>query len=119
MENVSIHSYGEGVSRNLDYESIIMSDFLKRNRASYPRAKSLEFAGTSINFKDFDDQVNQVANAFIALGVAKGDRVALVLPNLPQIAVAVYAVWRVGAVVVRRLVLRMLQPSSTRKVPQV
>ena len=100
MENVWIRSYGEGVSRNLDYESITMSDVLKRNTIDYPRAKGLEFAGTTLSFKEFDDQVNQVANALIALGVAKGDRVALLLPNIPHIAVATYAVWRIGAVVV-------------------
>jgi len=100
MENVWIRSYGEGVSRNLDYESITMSDVLKRNTIKYPNANSLEFAGTTLRFKDFDEQVNQVANALIALGVTKGDRVALILPNIPHIAVATYAVWRIGAVVV-------------------
>ena len=34
------------------------------------------------------------------MGVAKGDRVALLLPNIPHIAVATYALWRIGAVVV-------------------
>ncbi|MBI9091621.1 MAG: long-chain fatty acid--CoA ligase [Desulfobacterium sp.] len=100
MEKIWVRSYGEGVSRNLDYESITMSDVLKRSTANFPKAKSLEFAGNRINFKAFDDQVNQVANALIAMGVAKGDRVALLLPNIPQVAVATYATWRIGGVVV-------------------
>ncbi len=100
MEKVWVRSYGEGISRNLDYESITMSDVLKRSTVNFPKARSLEFAGNRISFKEFDDQVNQVANAFIAMGVAKGDRVALLLPNIPQVAVATYAAWRIGGVVV-------------------
>jgi long-chain acyl-CoA synthetase len=100
MEKVWVRSYGEGISRNLDYESITMSDVLKRSTANFPKGKSLEFAGNRISFKEFDDQVNQVANGLIAMGVAKGDRVALLLPNIPQVAVATYATWRIGGVVV-------------------
>ncbi|MCP4114532.1 MAG: long-chain fatty acid--CoA ligase [Desulfobacteraceae bacterium] len=100
MEKVWVRSYGEGVSRNLDYEAITMSDVLKRSTSSFPKAKSLEFAGNRISFKAFDEQVNQVANGLIAMGVAKGDRVALLLPNIPQVAVATYATWRIGGVVV-------------------
>ena len=100
MENVWRRSYGDKVARNLDYESITMSDVLKRNRINFPRGKSLEFSGIRINFETFDDQVNQVANALISLGIKKGDRVALLLPNTPHIAVATYAVWRAGAVAV-------------------
>ncbi|ACN13459.1 FadD1 [Desulforapulum autotrophicum HRM2] len=100
MENVWMSSYGEGVPGNLDYESITMPDMLKRNATNLPKGRIIEFAGTRITFKAFDEEVNQVANGFIALGVGKGDRVALLLPNIPQIAIATYAAWRIGAVVV-------------------
>lgn len=100
MENVWMSSYGDGVPGNLDYESITMPDVLKRNAANLPKGKIIEFAGTRITFKAFDDEVNQVANGFMALGVGKGDRVALLLPNIPQIAIATYAAWKIGAVVV-------------------
>ncbi len=98
MENIWIKSYGD-VPRNLDYEEIIMPDVLKRSVKNHPNAVSLQFADTKINFRQFNEQVNRLANALTALGVAKGDRVAILLPNVPQVAIAVYAVWRIGGIV--------------------
>lgn len=84
MENMWTNSYDDGVPANLDYESITMPDVLKRNATNFSKGKIFEFAGKRINFQEFNDEVNQIANGFIALGVAKGDRVALLLPNIPR-----------------------------------
>ncbi len=56
--------------------------------------------GNRLNYRTLDQMVNRTANALTHMGVAPGDRVALLLPNTPQIVVAVYAVWRIGAVAV-------------------
>ena len=46
------------------------------------------------------DQVNRFAAALAALGVKKGDRVALMLPNLPQFVISFYGALKLGAIVV-------------------
>ena len=93
-------SYAEGIPRTLDYEEITMHDVLARTARRYPRNTGLVFFDTRINFAEFNSLVNRVANALIDLGLNPGDKVALLLPNIPQVAVATYAVWRAGGVVV-------------------
>ena len=46
------------------------------------------------------DQVNRFAAGLAALGVKKGDRVALMLPNLPQFVISFYGALKLGAIVV-------------------
>jgi long-chain acyl-CoA synthetase len=84
----------------LDYESITMPEILARTAARQPKQTALVFMGNRFDYATFDAMVNRMANALASMGVAPGDRVALLLPNIPQIAVAAYAVWRMGAVVV-------------------
>jgi long-chain acyl-CoA synthetase len=56
--------------------------------------------GKKITYSQLDGEVNRFANALTRLGIEKGDKVALVLPNMPQMVIATYALFRLGAVVV-------------------
>jgi len=84
----------------LDYEPLTMPEILARTAAREPERAALVFMGRKINYATFDGMVNRLARALKAMAVAPGERVALLLPNIPQIAVAVYAIWRLKAVVV-------------------
>lgn len=95
-----ISSYAQGVKQSLDFEEITMSDCLARTANNYPDTTGLIYFKNKISFKAFNDQTNQAAHAFIQLGVKPGDKVALLLPNIPQVAIATYAVWRIGGIVV-------------------
>ncbi|GJG87023.1 long-chain-fatty-acid--CoA ligase [Gemmatimonadetes bacterium T265] len=57
------------------------------------------FYGAATSFRELDARVDRFAAALQALGVAKGDRVALMLPNCPQFGVAFYGALRAGATV--------------------
>lgn len=61
---------------------------------------ALIFADQPISYAALDAQIEQVANALAARGIGHGDRVAIMLPNIPQHVVAYYAVMRVGGTVV-------------------
>ena len=61
---------------------------------------ALIFADKPISYADLDSRVERATNGLAALGVAKGDRVALHLPNIPEFVVAYYAILRCGAIVV-------------------
>ncbi|MBT5415982.1 MAG: acyl--CoA ligase [Rhodospirillaceae bacterium] len=57
-------------------------------------------AGLTLSFAELREQANRAANALHALGIAKGDRVAVMLPNGPAFPVAWLALARLGAVLV-------------------
>ncbi|HEY0777665.1 MAG TPA: long-chain fatty acid--CoA ligase [Gemmatirosa sp.] len=57
------------------------------------------FYGATTSFRELHDRVERFAAALQSLGVRKGDRVALMLPNCPQFAVAFYGALRAGATV--------------------
>ncbi|MET0296341.1 MAG: long-chain-fatty-acid--CoA ligase, partial [Microbacterium sp.] len=61
---------------------------------------ALEFFGAETSYRELGEQIERAAEGLRRLGVRKGDRVAIVLPNCPQHVVAFYAVLRLGAIVV-------------------
>ncbi len=101
MNKPWLKSYEAGVKHTLDFEKVTMSDCLARTADKYPNTDGLIYFSTKISFESFNNQVNKMANALIALGVKPGDKVSLLLPNVPQVAIATYAVWRIGGVVVQ------------------
>ena len=101
MNKPWLNSYEAGVKRTIDFEKVTMSDCLARTAEKYPNTDGLIYFSTKISFESFNNQVNKMANALIALGVKPGDKVSLLLPNVPQVAIATYAVWRIGAVLVQ------------------
>lgn len=58
------------------------------------------FQDTKTSYSTLDMLIERAADALAARGVTHGDRVALMIPNMPHFAVAYYAVARLGAVVV-------------------
>src|ERR1700681_259527 len=57
-------------------------------------------ATRALTFAELAEDVNRLANALAALGLAKGDRVALVMPMVPEVVTAVYACFKLGLIVV-------------------
>ena len=91
-------SYHPEVSISIDYEDISMPEILARTAKEYPDRDALIFMGKKITYLELDQLVNRFANAIINIGIKPGDRVSLLLPNIPQIVIAYYAIWRAGAV---------------------
>jgi long-chain acyl-CoA synthetase len=61
---------------------------------------ALIFADTPISYADLNSRIERTANGLAARRIAKGDRVALLVPNIPEFVVAYYAILRCGAIVV-------------------
>jgi len=99
-ERIWHKAYPPSVPPSLDYEKITLPDALARTAAKYPDIVALILMGKSITYRRLDDYVNRFAAALSDLGIQQGEKVALILPNIPQIVIATYAVWRLGAVVV-------------------
>lgn len=90
--------YPEGVPREPHYETITLAEALTRSAQRFPENTALNLMGTSISFSQLDSLVNRFARALSDLGVRPGDRVAMLLPNIPQVVIANYATFRIGAV---------------------
>ncbi len=93
-------SYVSGVPGEADIEKITMPEVLERNARRFPSVFTLNFLGKKFSFKEFNALVDRFANALIDLGVKKGDMVAMLLPNIPQLVIANYATYKIGGVTV-------------------
>lgn len=92
-------SYAPGVPKSLKFEKLTVSAALTRSAKNHPDTVALNYMGRKITYSELDRLVNQFARALIGLGIKEGDKVAMILPNLPQTIIADMAVYRIGAVV--------------------
>ncbi len=77
-----------------------LQTYLDEAAAKYPREKAIIFQNYSINYSQLKDQAEAFAAALRLRGVQDGDRVAIMLPNIPQTIIAVWGVLKAGAVAV-------------------
>ena len=100
--------YDPGVPRTLDYPAVPLQWFLADTAARYPRASATIFGAivagrlveATLTYAELDRLVDRFAAGLRSLGVRKGDRLALLLPNCPQFVIAFYGALRAGAIVV-------------------
>ena len=76
-----------------------LHEYVRLSAERYGDRPLFVFYGATVSFRELHAQVERFAAALQALGVARGDRVALMLPNCPQFAVAFYGALRAGATV--------------------
>ena len=100
--------YDPGVPRTLTYPAVPLQQFLSDTAARHPRSIATIFGAVvghrliegSLTYAELDRLADRFAAGLQSLGVRKGDRVALLLPNCPQFVIAFYGALRAGAVVV-------------------
>lgn len=93
--------YPEGVRPNLEYPNIPLPAMLDDTAKKYPNNTATIFIGARINYRSLAAQVNRFAGALSAMGIKKGDRVAVMLPNCPQEVISFFAILKLGAIVVQ------------------
>ncbi len=92
--------YGEGVPADLHLPEGSLVDMVEESIRKFGSKPALQFFGSVTSYQNLGEQIRRAATGLRKLGVKKGDRVALVLPNCPQHIVAFYAALRLGAIVV-------------------
>ena len=92
--------YDSVVPPSLKYEALVLPERLKRSAEAYPDYPAVIFLGSQLTYRELKDQVDRLATALATLGVSKGTRVAIHLPNLPQAVIAYYATLSLGGQVV-------------------
>lgn len=102
-------NYYGNMPRHLEYPSLTMYQLVARTAGRDPLLPAYEFLGKSTTYAAFLARVERAAKALYALGIRKGDRVTLCLPNMPQALECFYALNRIGAV------SNMIHPLSAEK----
>ena len=100
-ERVWLDSYPEGVPTDIDasqYDSLV--GLMADSFAKYANRTAYSYMGQDISYLKTDVTSQALAAYFQSLGLEKGDRVAIMMPNVPQYPVAVAAILRAGLVVV-------------------
>jgi long-chain acyl-CoA synthetase len=111
MDTPWFEEYDSAVPRSIDYPDIPLHQFLADAAAKFPSHTALIFGSvveplgdmlldTTISYAELLKLSQRFAAALQGLGVQKGDRVALYLPNCPQFVIAYYATLMVGGIVV-------------------
>lgn len=91
-------SYAAGVPAEIEVERITMADSLRMTAERYPDRVAFIYMGKKISFRELEGLVNRFTHALINLGIREGDKVAMLLPNIPQVIIADHAAYRAGAV---------------------
>ncbi|MBA7508073.1 Long-chain-fatty-acid--CoA ligase [subsurface metagenome] len=92
--------YDYNVPTTIRYPRLPAQDILQISAGTNPDKPALNFYGTEMTFWELRQQALRMANALGAIGVQKGDRVGLHLPNCPQYVIAYLATLYLGAIVV-------------------
>jgi long-chain acyl-CoA synthetase len=93
------NSWPAEVPRTLKYPMIPLQDILHQSSLNFPHKPAIACGEQEFSYVQLEVLSNQFANALVKLGVERGDRVAVFLPNIPQFVVAFFGILKVGAVV--------------------
>lgn len=100
MQKVWLANYDEGVPQHIDYPQKPLFHFLEESAAKYPEKPCTIFKGAEISYREMNEITDKIAGALADLGVKKGDRVGIFMPNTPQFVMAYYGILKAGGVVV-------------------
>ncbi len=92
--------YPEGVPHELSLSPETLVEMFSRSAQRFSRRPALYFFGKALSYQECHSLVERFACGLAALGVRKGDRVAICLPNSPQAVIAYFGILRAGGIVV-------------------
>ncbi|TDA25254.1 MAG: long-chain fatty acid--CoA ligase [Archaeoglobi archaeon] len=93
--------YDKGVKPHIDYPLIPLYKIYENNAKKFPDKVAFDFLGTKLTFRQVDESSKKVAFFLYDLGVEKGDRIIVGLPNTPHFSIVANAVLRVGGIMVQ------------------
>ena len=93
-------NYDKGVPQTIEYPKVPLFHFLEEAARKYPDRACTIFKGAVISYRDMNKMADSIAAALVEMGVKKGDRVGMFMPNIPQFVPAYSGILKAGAVVV-------------------
>jgi len=93
-------NYDKSVPQTIDYPKKPLFHFLEEAARNYPDRACTIFKGAVISYQEMNALTDHMAAALVEMGVKKGDRVGIFIPNTPQFVIAYYGILKAGAAVV-------------------
>lgn len=100
-EKLWLNLYPEEISETVTYEKIPVQEYLTQAYQTAPNKTAIHFMGKNISYQEFYESSLKFANYLRSIGIERGDRVAIMLPNCPQSAIAFFGTLYSGAIVVQ------------------
>ncbi len=95
-----LEQYDEGVPAHIEVPPVPVFHFLEEAARTSPNAPCAVFKGASISFKEMNELTDRMAAALADLGLKPGERVGILMPNIPQFVIAYFGILKAGGVVV-------------------
>ena len=92
--------YDEGVPKHIEYPAIPLFKLLEEAAEKYPDRPCTIFKGAVITYQEMNQLTDRLAAGLAEIGIKKGDRVGIFMPNIPQFVLAYFAILKAGAIVV-------------------
>ena len=92
--------YDKGVPQTIEYPKEPLFHFLEEAARKYPDRACTIFKGAVISYREMNALTDHMAAALVEMGVKKGDRVGIFMPNTPQFVIAYFGILKAGGVVV-------------------
>jgi long-chain acyl-CoA synthetase len=96
-----LDNYPPGVPEHVELPKASLAGLLEDAARDFPHAPALHFEGRTISYAQLHQQARRFSGVLAGLGVGRGTKVGLILPNCPQAVVAVFGALRLGATVVQ------------------
>ncbi|MFE4704694.1 long-chain-fatty-acid--CoA ligase [Peribacillus simplex] len=93
--------YPEQIPAVLSYEDKPLYSFLKESAEEFPDKVSIHFQGKELTFREVHESALKFASYLKSIGLQKGERVAVMLPNCPQGVISFFGILMAGGVVVQ------------------
>lgn len=93
--------YPVEIPTSISYDEKPLHAFLMESAERYEGKKALHFMGKELSFQELYTAAKKMANYMQSLGLKKGDKVAVMLPNCPQAVISYYATLLAGGIVVQ------------------
>ncbi len=100
MEKIWLKNYEQGVPESIDYPSLSLYEVFSEAVEKYGSQPAVSFMGRELTYSELSAEIKSMAAALASLGVKKGDRVAIHLPNSTQFPIAFFATLSIGAIAV-------------------
>jgi long-chain acyl-CoA synthetase len=105
MEKVWLKQYDKGVPPTIEYPQTTLHRRLEDTAGRFPDSTAIIFPGAvgdarRLSYRQLNDDANRLASALVGMGVQKGDRVALLMPNCSHFVISYYAALKLGAIAV-------------------
>jgi long-chain acyl-CoA synthetase len=96
-----LDNYPPGVPERVELPKASLAGLLEAAARDFPHAPALHFEGRTISYAQLHQQARRFSGVLAGLGVGRGTKVGLILPNCPQAVVALFGALRLGATVVQ------------------